>query len=324
MYTTSPDRQIVEIALDEWRGADASGRATLARALDGAVRDPGVFLLRPTADMVPTIAEAVAATRAFFALPLAAKQACLDPVDQFVGYRGLGANRNTYGGADLKEMYHIGPRHAPTLGAPEPVDAETAMRRSSLWPDLPEFVVAWHRYYTVMQELAGDLRELFALALGIDADALTEYWTDNSADLAANFYPTGDPSYVGQVRNAVHCDETFFTVLHQDGTAGGLSIEWGDGTWTPVALDGTAFLVNIGRLFELVTAGAWRAVPHQVEPVDAADGEPRLTIPFFFRPRPGVRLQRLPGYGEPDPSPPTLAEWLAAERLAVAAPINAS
>ena len=314
----------MEIELDVWRGAGDSGRTALARSLDAAVREPGVFLLRPSSEMAPTIAEVVAATRSFFALPLPAKQACLHPVDQFVGYRGLGANRNSYGGADLKEMYHIGPRHAPTLGASADVDVAEAVRGSALWPDLPAFVIAWHRYYALMQEVAADLRDLFALALGIGADALGEYWAGNSADLAANFYPAGDPSYVGQIRNAAHRDETFFTVLHQDGTAGGLSIEWGDGTWTPVDLDGSAFLVNIGMLFEMLTGGAWRAVPHQVEPVASADGEPRLTIPFFFRPRPSAVLRPLPGYGDPVESPPTLAEWLAAQRLAVSAPVNAT
>jgi isopenicillin N synthase-like dioxygenase len=183
---------------------------------------------------------------------------------------------------------------------------------------------AWHRYYSLMQDLAGDLREMFELALAIDEGELADLWHENSADLAANSYPVGDPEHEGQVRNAAHADQTLFTVLHQDGRAGGLSIEWADGTWEPVELDGSAFLVNIGQLFELITGGTWRAVPHQVEaaPPAADDRTPRLTIPFFFRPRPTALLEPLAGFAAADPSPPTLAEWLAARRRPVSAPIN--
>jgi isopenicillin N synthase-like dioxygenase len=333
MYTTPSVRPLVEVSLDSWRHGSPQERADVALQIDAAGRDPGVFMLRPLPAMAAAIADSVAATKAFFALPVERKRACEDPEDQFVGYRGLGANRNTYGGADVKEMFHIGPRHATTLaepcGADDAVDVLAAEQASRLWPsDLPAFVVAWHRYYGLMQEVAGDLRNMYAAALGGGTEVvaqLADLWARNSADLAANSYPVGDPDHAGQVRNAAHADMTLFTVLHQDGRAGGLSLEWADGTWDPVDMDGAAFLVNIGLLFELITCGHWRAVPHRVEPAPAAaaPASPRLTIPFFFRPRPDAVLQPLSGFERPDaPAPQTMAEWLAARRRAVAAPIR--
>jgi isopenicillin N synthase-like dioxygenase len=329
MYTTSPARPLAEVSLDAWRRGTPADRADVARQVDEAGQDPGVFMLRPTSAMADPIADAVAATRSFFELPAERKRACEDPDEQFVGYRGLGANRNTYGGADVKEMFHIGPRYAPTLAAPGTIDVAAAERSSRLWPaDLPEFLVAWHRYYALMQEVALELRDVFEAALGADIaaiDDLADLWERNSADLAANWYPVGGPEHVGQVRNAAHADMTLFTVLHQDGRSSGLSIEWADGAWDPVDMDGTAFLVNFGLLFELITGGHWRAVPHQVVPAPpAADPTaPRLTIPFFFRPRPEAVLRPLPGFVRPDsPAPQTLADWLAARRGAIAAPIH--
>lgn len=249
---------------------------------------------------------------------------CEHPDDQFVGYRDPGANRNEYGGADFKEMFHIGTRYAPTLDGTGAVDVAAAVRSTPLWPaDLPEFVVAWHRYYGVMQEVAADLADVFALALGVDADVLADLWADNTADLAANYYPVGGASDAGRVRNAAHADMTLFTVLHQDGRAGGLAIEWADGAWEPVDLDGTAFLVNIGQLFELITGGRWRAVPHEVRPAAEPMTDARVTIPFFFRPRLEAVLALLPGCEPADadaPAPQTLSQWLTARRRRVAVP----
>jgi isopenicillin N synthase-like dioxygenase len=330
-YAISVARPLTTVSLQAWRDGDRGERAAISAELDAAATDPGIFLLEDAGVSQTVLDDVVAASRAFFALADVDKRAYEDPVDQFAGYRGPDGNRNEYGAVDLKEMFHIGPKNAPTLvpftTATRPlVGVVVPLVSSGLWPSVPaDFVSSWHHYFRAMQALALDLLDLFAATLEVPAEELRQLAIGNVSDLAANYYPVADGPDAQRSRNAAHADNTVFTVIYQDGDDDGLAVEWRDGTWTPVSAGGTSFVVNVGVLFETLTAGRWRAAPHQVVPrADAvsAGARARLTIPFFFRPHLATRLAPLSPFRSADVEPILMEEWLSKWKAAHAAPLD--
>ncbi len=315
---------MLRVSLAAWRAADAAERGRMAAKVDAAGVDPGVLVVTDHG-IDPALQQAMSATtRAFFALPPAAKAARRDPANQFVGYRG-GDNHNSLGGADAKEMFHIGPTVAPTLrgfGRPGHAlsvapDVDEALASSALWPaEAPAMVETWHHWYAAMQALAADMLDLFAAALGVAPERLRAIGADNHSDLAANFYPPPPPGAPPAVRNAVHTDVTLFTALWQDGDEQGLVVHWRDGTATPVSAGRDVLIVNFGQLGEILTDDRWRAVPHEVTPASDAGGTARVTVPFFYRPAPTTFVASLA-----DPTKGVVAgPWLDEKRPPIPVP----
>ena len=154
----------------------ANGEQELGR-LDDALRDPGAFRLAELPLPPSLVEEMHQVTCAFFELPIDVKAGYRFPDDQYVGWCGA-QFLNQYGSADRKEMYHIGPRVAPTLlahgkdGSVPSLDryiVSQALESCSLWPSSPPgFINTWHRYYAGMQEVAASLGAILATLLGIE------------------------------------------------------------------------------------------------------------------------------------------------------------
>ncbi|ONH32612.1 2OG-Fe(II) oxygenase family protein [Pseudofrankia asymbiotica] len=339
--------QVPSFSLPEIVADAHAGRAPAGGELDRVCREIGAFVL--TGLPLPTglTNEVLGRTRELFALPRRAKAALVSQDDQYVGWRGTDGNRNEYGYADEKEMFHIGPRVASTLlglgdragsgsGAVEPTRGHTAglvtaaVADCPLWPaELPGFVEAWHRYYAAMQESAARLGTALAAALGLEPSRWSDMVAGNWADLAANYYPAPAPSGAPGIRNAVHSDLTLFTVLLQDPPGnGGLVMRDRSGGWHDVAPAAGEFVVNVGELLTYLTRGAWWAVPHEVRPAGSAAAGDRLTIPFFYRPSDHHELVPFEVRGAGSVSadaPPTdgfLADTVLADALRDAGPLD--
>jgi isopenicillin N synthase-like dioxygenase len=268
-----------------------------AASLDVALRDPGAFRLTDVPIRGDLLDDLHRVTAAFFALPLEEKQTYRYPSDQYTGWCG-GDYLAEYGSRDYKEMFHIGPRVAPTLAAHGPDGAlplvpedvvEAALQSCSLWPLAPfGFISQWHEYYRGMQQVAAGLGTALAGLLGVPRHVWFAAMGGNWADLAANYYPpvaAGDKGRL-PVYNAAHRDLTVFTVLHQDQSrSGGLSVQTVGGAWIDVEPLPDTYVVNAGELLTYLSGGRWVAAPHQVT---AAPDQPgagaRISVPFFYRP----------------------------------------
>ena len=311
----------------------ADGDQELGR-LDDALRDPGAFRLAELPLPPSLVEEMHQVTCTFFELPMDVKAGYRFPDDQYVGWCGA-QFLSQYGSADRKEMYHIGPRVAPTLlahgkdGLVPPLDwdiVSQALESCRLWPSSPPgFINIWHRYYGGMQEVAASLGFVLATLLGIESNAWFDVMQENWADLAANYYPPvggidGDGADK-PVYNAAHSDLTVFTVLHQDQSrSGGLSVQTTDGTWVEVAPEPGTYVVNVGELLTYLSGGRWRAAPHQVtvSPGPALAKSVRISVPFFYRPS-DERVVK--SFVDPDAAPIPVGEWvLERKRGARAAP----
>jgi isopenicillin N synthase-like dioxygenase len=301
----------------------------LLEELDAALMDPGAFRLSDLPLSEDLVADMHQVTTEFFRLPLEDKVRYRFVDDQYVGWCG-DRFLSEYGSRDRKEMFHIGPRVAPTLpvhadlgSLPEPLAGGAAAARAacSLWPEAPDrFVEVWHRYYRAMQDVAAALGTVFARALGIDPADWFAALDGNWADLAANYYPpipVDDPE-VAPVYNPPHRDLTVFTILHQDQSrAGGLSVQSADGSWTDVLpIEGT-YVVNVGDLLTYLSGGRWRAAPHQVTvaPDRSAPAEARISIPFFYRPSDHRTVR---SFVDADAVPVAVGDWVLERKKAVA------
>lgn len=300
--------------------------ATLAR-LDAALMDPGAFRLSGSSVAPRLIEDMHRVTAEFFRLPMADKTRYRYAADPYVGWCG-GEYLSAYGSADRKEMYHIGPRVAPTLRAhasdgsvPEvdPALLHAAPTTCDLWPAQPkQFVATWHEYYRAMQVLAVALGRAFAATLGVDSGAWFDALADNWGDLAANYYPPLDPGAgpTTSIYNAAHRDLTVFTILHQDNSPiGGLSVELVDGSWEQIRPVSGTLVVNVGELLTYLSGGRWRAAPHQVTVSPPAGGPSRertesaarISIPFFYRPN-DARIVR--SFVDPMATPVAVGDWV--------------
>jgi isopenicillin N synthase-like dioxygenase len=302
-------------------GAPSPDRSEVLGRLDAALADPGAFRLSDLPISDALVEEMHSVTCAFFELPMEVKAGYRFVDDQYVGWCG-GEFLSQYGSADRKEMYHIGPRVAPTLaahgkdGSLPALDAGLsgrALASCTLWPSAPEgFIAVWHEYYRCMQEASARLGAALATLLGIGRDEWFDAMQGNWADLAANYYPpiidedgTGKPVY-----NAAHSDLTVFTILHQDQSrAGGLSVQAVDGSWDDVEPEPGTYVVNVGELLTYLSGGRWRAAPHQVtvSPDAALATSPRISVPFFYRPS-DERV--VTSFVDPDATPVAVGDWV--------------
>jgi isopenicillin N synthase-like dioxygenase len=297
-------------------------------AFDAALTDPGAFRLTDlpvTEDLVATMHQV---TSRFFELPFDVKAGYRYVEDQYVGWCG-GEFLGQYGSSDHKEMYHIGPRVAPTLGAhsvygtvlPSSDDERSAALAScSLWPEAPaEFIATWHHYYRAMQETSVLLGRVLAHLLGAPEEEWFGVLGDNWADLAANYYPPVTGSDGGApIYNAPHRDLTIFTILHQDQSrTGELSVQSADGNWHPVTPTPGTYVVNVGELLTYLSGGRWRAAPHQV--IVAEEATPattaRISVPFFYRPS-DERV--VTSFVDLDAAPIAVGDWVLAKKRGVA------
>jgi isopenicillin N synthase-like dioxygenase len=94
----------------------------------------------------------------------------------------------------------------------------------------------------------------------------------------------------GAIRAAAHEDIDLLTVLPA-ATADGLQVLSSEGEWLDVAADSSKLVINTGDMLHECTNGFYRATKHRVvNPLGAAAGKARLSMPLFFHPASHVQL----------------------------------
>lgn len=230
------------------------------------------------------------AARAFFALPAEAK---LEVAPQ----RWNPKSPNVYRGyfpasADGKEGFDMGdPRLADLLAAPSASPFHERNR-------FPSSLAAAHltaiaHYFEALSTLGRTLVCAIVAALGGDSERVDAAFPQpgSASTLRFNFYPaTETPHLVARDDTplccASHVDSGMLTILYQDENAG-LQVRDRTGRWRDVPYDPGAFVVNTGLAFQRISGGRLAATPHRVRQTAAGA---RLSIPFFFEPRPDLDL----------------------------------
>jgi len=276
------------IDLKPWFDGTAGQRAELCRELGELCHRIGFFYVINHG--IPTeVSDAyLRAMKAFFALPLAARQA----IDkhrsaQFRGWEQLGSEL-TNNRVDFREQLDIGVE-AEAIADPDPY--YMALIGPNQWPqenELPGFRSTVDDYFERLSKLARQLLRIMSSALGLDETHIERVFGANpSPYLKLIRYPqTG----AGGQGVGIHKDSGFLTLLLQDEHAG-LEALANDDSWYQVDPVPGSLVVNTGELLQLVTHNYFIATPHRV--INQAD-QLRYSSAFFYSPDLNTPLDPLP------------------------------
>jgi len=251
----------------------SAGPAAAAAEIQRACEDVGFFTVVGHGVSEETIDTISSGARAFFDLPETEKRRLAEPAATpgVPVYRPLGIEK-LGSTADRKESLDWGPSLAGVA-----------------WPDRPvELRGAYEHYFAELLGLAGTLVHAFALALGLDEDALDASFDGRSSSLRTIDYPAG----AGEARAGAHRDYGCLTIIRSD--AGGLEAETRDGEWLPVTAPPGGFVVNIGDLMQRWTGDRWVSTPHRVVG-PAGESQRRQSLVFFHNPRADALIETLGG-----------------------------
>ena len=173
-------------------GSDAERRA-VAKAVNAACADIGFLLVSGHGIPASLIDRMRSFSTTFFDRPLKEKLRYRMPTDRYRGFIALGNEALAYSldektPPDVKESFSIGPVDTPD-DAYHRAAAPANFFAPNMWPEgLPEFRSTWTTYYRRMEELAGTLMRIFAMA------------SSQLPSLASTWRPPSAPSGLTMVR----------------------------------------------------------------------------------------------------------------------------
>lgn len=308
------DLPLIDISPLREQPADQADVAEVARRIDAACREHGFFLVTGHSVDDGRFRRLQIAARRFFAQPDEVKAAiAMNHAGRaWRGWFPVG-DELTSGVPDDKEGLYFGsedpPDHPRVLaGAP--------LHGPNLFPEaVPELEPAVLDWIEALTTLGHDLLRGVALALGLDEHWFRDHLTSEPTVLFRIFrYPPDPEERADRWGVGEHTDYGLLTILAQESE--GLQVHTPDGWIDVPVVDGT-FVVNIGDMLDLMTAGRYRSTPHRVRST-AVD---RLSFPFFFDPGWDAEVRPLPIGAEPtqDDARP---RWDAADLRAVQGPYH--
>ncbi len=276
------------IDLAPWFAGSPRQREALCRTIGRVSHEIGFFYIVNHGIADKVTAEYLAAMKAFFALPQAAK-AAIDKrhSPQFRGWEALGSEL-TNNRIDDREQIDIGvDREA--IANPDPY--YLALIGPNQWPAaelLPGFRETVSDYFARLARLSREILRMMSLALGLDEMHIERvFGAAPSPYLKLIRYPRTRDGGQGV---GVHKDSGFLTLLLQDEQAG-LEAQANDDSWYRVDPLPGSLVVNTGELLQLVTHNYFIATPHRV--ANRGD-EARYSSAFFYSPDLQTRLDPLP------------------------------
>jgi isopenicillin N synthase-like dioxygenase len=276
------------IDLAAWFEGDAGQRAALCREVGDLCHRVGFFYVVNHGIPAAVSATYLQAMQAFFALPLAAREA-IDKHHsaQFRGWERLGSEL-TNNQVDYREQLDVGVERA-VIENPEPY--YMALVGPNQWPAealLPGFRATVNDYFERLSALARQLLRIMSLSLGLEETHIERVFGANpSPYLKLIRYPR---TRAGGQGVGTHKDSGFLTLLLQDEHAG-LEAQANDNTWYRVDPLPDSLVVNTGELLQLVTHNYFIATPHRV--INRGE-QLRYSSAFFYSPDLNTPLEPLP------------------------------
>lgn len=252
-------------------------RLSVAEQMGKAARDVGFLYVVGHGVSANKIANLRNAAKGFFA------QSEAEKMNYYIGHSAshkgfVPEGEEIYGSGkpDKKEAYDVGfpaPHDHPL------VKAKTPLIGQNEWPTLENFKAPILDYYHTAFSLGRTLFSGFALALGLAEDHFEDMITCPPSKLRLIHYPF-DANAEDRPGIGAHTDYECFTILLADQP--GLEVMNDDGEWIdvpPVTKDNEeAFVINIGDMLEVLTAGKFVATSHRVRKV----AQERYSFPLFF------------------------------------------
>ena len=283
--------------------------AAFAQALGASFERYGFAVVTDTPMDQAGVDAAVADTKAFFALPEAAKNTYVSGKGGQRGYVQFG--KETAKGAalhDLKEFWHVGR------------DLESGHRFGpnmppNVWPgEVPGFRAHQTWLFHALDGLGEKLLQVIAHYLGLPRDQFSAAVAEGNSVLRLLHYPpvTADSPHV---RAGAHEGINTITLLLGAEEAG-LEILNRDGTWLPIDAPPGAVVCNIGDMLARAVCGRLPSTTHRVvNPAPERRGVARYSTPFFLHFAPDYVIAPLPGCDPQKALPPITADEFLKQRL---------
>ncbi len=238
------------------------------------------------------IARNLEATKAFFALPDAAKLKYDGRTGGGQrGYTAFGSeNAKGHAKADLKEFWHTGRQ------LPEDSPYRATMADTPSVPDVPGFDVATRGLYDALDSMGREILEGVALHLGLDSGWFEDKVEFGDSILRLLHYPPQlTPPPEGTVRAGAHEDINVITLLLGAEEAG-LQVLHKSGEWLDVNPPEGALVINCGDMLQRLTGGVLPSTTHRVLNPSAERARfPRYSTPFFLHFNHDYLIEALPG-----------------------------
>lgn len=287
MPVSMPPIPLIDIT--DLASGDFTQRAQVARQVGQACRDTGFFAITGHGVGAPQVADAFAAAREVFALPLATKQAmAIRTQGHNRGYVALGIESlNEHAPPDLKEAFNL-------------IWTQDGQRPPNVWPPLPGWPTRAQAYFDAVLAVGRRLHRAFAIDLGIAEHFFDDKLDAPQATLRFLHYPATFDSEapVGQAGAGTHTDYGNVTLLATDAVAG-LQVQRRGGGWLDVPHLPGAFICNIGDCLMRWSNDVYMSTPHRVRPPT----HERYSIAFFLDPNPEAQVSALPTCVPPGQAP---------------------
>ena len=267
-------------------------KAAFAAALGSSFRETGFAVISDHPIPQAVIDNNLQATKAFFALPEAAKL-------KYDGRAGGGQRGYTAFGtenakgkaeADLKEFWHTG------RALPPESPYRATMEDTPSVAEVPDFDSATRALYEALDGFGRQLLRAVALHLSLE-----ETWFDDKVDMGnsilrlLHYPPQPNPPAEGSVRAGAHEDINVITLLLGAEEAG-LEVKHRSGKRLAVNPPPGALVINCGDMLQRLTAGVLPSTTHRVvNPSPERARFPRYSTPFFLHFNQDVMIEALPG-----------------------------
>lgn len=136
-------------------------------------------------------------------------------------------------------------------------------------------------YHQAVSNLSAHLMQILGRGLGnLDTSVFQDFSRDPIAVVRLLHYPphptSDDPELVGA---GAHTDFGAITLLLQDGHSGLQVLNQDTDTWVDVPPNKDSYVVNVGDMLHIWTAGAYKSSVHRVI---NTSGTERYSVPFFL------------------------------------------
>jgi isopenicillin N synthase-like dioxygenase len=237
---------------------------------------------------------AIAAAKAFFALPEEVKRAYVVGTGGQRGYTPFGIETaKDAKHFDLKEFWHMG-RDLP------PGHPFSALMPDNVWPaEVPEFhsEIAW--LFNALDDMGRQVLEAIAAYLKLDRQFFDPTVNFGNSILRLLHYPPV-PKDGPNIRAGAHEDINVITLLLGAEEAG-LEVLDRDGQWLAINPPPGSVVCNIGDMLQRLTNHVLPSTTHRVvNPAPERRGFARYSTPFFLHFNPDYQIRTLPGCVSPE------------------------
>ncbi|OBP78287.1 2OG-Fe(II) oxygenase [Mesorhizobium loti] len=273
--TTLPQISLKNLASDKTRPEER-------KRLRLACEEYGFFYLVQHGIPKERIAQAIEASRRFFALPQSMKERFGHAAQGIYptiarGYSPLhGEILHPDAGRDPKEVFDLG---IDNEGDSRPFGGSTLFPDEALAPGFARSLLALQA--TVLREVVPELGTALADVIGMEQGWFQRHFSPPTLEQRVIRYPARGGMC------AKHTDGGFFTLLLQEELPTRSLQVWLRGRWMPVPSLPDSLVVNLGDMLQALSDDRFKSTPHQVAHNGLTD---RISLPFFIYPDVDARL----------------------------------